>query len=191
MKRETIGIFVVTLLIATALPAVGSNNINKNQVEERENYNYNDQKYSDSLSDCGQAYVILRGNNETAKIGAIVRFYAPIICWVIRNERVFSDVEVINQTNPSKPGYGEYCAIFDGCGCYQAKMLKNKGWCGRNEPWIIIANYQITITEIYLKDDCKVKVRSQSRNLQQPSSLILQGFLEKFIDHFPLLARLL
>jgi hypothetical protein len=182
MKNKIIGIFVFMTLIITTIPVIGTVNINNNQQNNENNFENNEPP-------CGTAYIILVGDNETAKKGAVLRFYSPRICWVLRNNRVFADIDVINQTDPELPHYGEYVAIFDGCGCYQAVMLINKGWCGIEQPWIIIENNQDVTKYIHLKNhSCDKSTKSQSRYLHYLLDQFLQEALEKIIDRFSLLA---
>lgn len=171
MKNKIIGILVFITLIITAIPVLGSVHVS------------NSQQKNENPPICGTAYIILQGQNESAKIGATVRIYDPIICNVLRNSHRFIEVDVIYQDNPDLPAYGEYCAIFDGCGCYQAQMLKNKGWWGENEPWFILADDKPSEIIIGLTD--------RSKNIQIHPGLFLSIILEELLANFPFLKLLL
>lgn len=172
MKKKIMGIFVCTLLILTALPAFGAMNVNVKQENMQEDI-------------CGTAIVVLKGGNETAKQGATVRFYTMLLCNLIRLPGVYSDVKVFQVDDPEDPLFGEYIAIFEGCGCYQIEALRNKGWCGKYVVNHIVENFLTKTIEIPWVV-CKIRDRIP----QQHSYQLLLRSLTKLFDHFPILARL-
>ena len=188
MKKKRIGIIICMLLIATAIPVMGTTNAIRNKIISDEK---NLIEETTPVDICGSATVILLGN-ETGKIGAKVRFYDMIGPFVRLFRYVDIPVVLVDENYPNELirdiYFGEYACTFEGdCGRYMAKAICPNGYCGNyTQTFEFPCSFIVFPIEID-NESCPDSVtRSVGLNhvMQSFSNLI-----ERLMNHFPKLAE--